>query len=231
MDWSVSGGCVCLTRKCSGRGRVGTPGLVCSFFRCVSPETHRFRSSPFRGELAPVPQAGREPRSRGLRSGIYKPLGSVVGLKPRGVPCSEQPGTEVEEKEPGLKVKRHCWRCPWLCRADVKCPASRVTSETPRVLQMGWAGCRPWRPLALVWRTFCFNFLLVMQNKLRSLKKNLVIKSRKRRVIWIRGIVYWPFKQCLCFFRHKQCLCFPECFVWLSVVVELHEIYIWDERI
>nr|XP_025130075.1 actin-binding LIM protein 1 isoform X18 [Bubalus bubalis] len=116
MDWSVSGGCVCLTSKCSGRGRVGTPGLVCSFFRCVSPETHRFRSSPFRGELAPVPQAGREPQSRGLRSGIYKPLGSVVGLKPRGVPCSEQPGTEVEEKEPGLKAgDKHyhpsCARC------------------------------------------------------------------------------------------------------------------------
>ena len=37
MDWSVSGGCVCLTSKCSGRGRVGTAWPSLFFFTvCVS---------------------------------------------------------------------------------------------------------------------------------------------------------------------------------------------------
>lgn len=126
------------------REREGGNAYPSQFFFpvCVSGDTQVSLVSLQRGARS-CPPGGQGAPSHGLRSGVYKPLDSVVGLKPRGIPSSEQPGTKVEEKEPGLKVKRHCWRCPWLCRADMKCPASWATSETPRVLQMGWAGCWP----------------------------------------------------------------------------------------
>ena len=140
---------MCLTSKCSGEREGGNacPSRF-SFPVCVSGETRISLALLPRGAPLASPRRAGSPGSVGLRSGVDKPLCSVVSLKPR-VPCSAKPGTEAEEKEPWIKVKRRCWRCPWLCRADVKFPASLATWETPRVLQMWYAGCWRQKPLAL----------------------------------------------------------------------------------